>query len=368
MVGTYILRDDLHLGMPPPHPSEAPVQSANPLATATAPPTTGVKLSLVITSTKKAPPRLCHPETADSKKPDFATYSIKEAEKEPRISHETSSSDVPSLSRPNGLMGKPPAFGANNTLLHPQISAREASKRKKPRSSMVKTSSSFLSRVVPHEALSKRLQDRNSDGVLAFANINRAFQWLDLENNSTFGADHLTKILFTKAHILCHDVNPATKTSNHLDVITGSSAADIMWYEPFSQRYHRINKNGMINSFPVSDIRWIPGSDNLFLASHMDGTLVVYDKDRDDAAFVSEETKPSRAQQRDEVNEVATLHINKSVNSKNQKVNPVAFWKISNQKITAISFSPDSQHLAVVSDDGSLRIIDYLKETLVQCS
>ena len=351
--------------MPPPHPSEAPVQSANPLATATAPPTIGVKLSLVITSNKKAPPQLCHPEAGESTKPNFAKYSVRESEKESRRSHETSSSDAASLPRFNGLAGKAPAFGASNTLLHPQISAREASKRKKPKTNMVKTSSSFISRVVPHEALNKRLQDRSPDGVLAFANINRAFQWLDLENKSTFGADHLTKILFTKAHMLCHDVNQATKSSNHLDVIAGSSAADIMWYEPFSQRYNRINKNGMINSSPVSDIRWIPGSDNLFLASHMDGTLIVYDKDRDDATFVPEEIMPTKNQQKDDANEVVSLHINKSVNSKNQKVNPVASWKISNQKITAISFSPDCRHLAVVSDDGSLRVIDYLKEMLV---
>ena len=351
--------------MPPPHPSEAPVQSGNPLATATAPPTSGVKLSLVITSNKKAPPELCHPESANSARLNFTAYNIKESEKESQISHETSSSDGTSLPRPNGMVEKAPAFGASNTLLHPQISAREASKRKKPKGNMVKTSSSFLSRFVPHEALSKRLQDRNPDGIFAFANINRAFQWLDLENKSTFGADHLTKILFTKAHMLCHDVNLATKTSSHIDVITGSSAADIMWYEPFSQRYHRINKNGMINPFPVSDIRWIPGSDNLFLASHMDGTLVVYDKDRDDATFVPEETAPTKSQQRVESNEAASLHVNKSVNSKNQKTNPVAFWKISNQKTTAISFSPDCRHLAVVSDDGSLRIIDYLKEMFV---
>ena len=47
MIGTYVLRDDLHLATPPPHPSEAPVQSNNPLATTISPPTAGTKLSLV---------------------------------------------------------------------------------------------------------------------------------------------------------------------------------------------------------------------------------------------------------------------------------------------------------------------------------
>jgi len=119
----------------------------------------------------------------------------------------------------------------------------------------------------------------------------------------------------------------------------------------------------MINSSPVSDIHWIPGSENLFLASHMDGTLIAYDKEREDAAFVAEENGISTSEKSGDIHDTTSIHINKSVNSKNQKTNPVASWKISNQRINAFAFSPDSRHLAVVSEDGSLRIIDYLKET-----
>ena len=125
----------------------------------------------------------------------------------------------------------------------------------------------------------------------------------------------------------------------------------------------------MINLSPISDVRWIPGSENLFLASHMDGTLIVYDKEREDAVFVPEEKNVVRDEKNGGISEHGIMHINKSVNSKNQKVNPVAAWKLSNQRINAFAFSPDSRHLAVVSEDGSLRIIDYLRETSVlSCS
>ena len=97
----------------------------------------------------------------------------------------------------------------------------------------------------------------------------------------------------------------------------------------------------------------------------MDGTLVVYDKEKDDAAFLPEENGASIEEKNGDVAEHLSLHINKSVNSRNQKNNPVASWKISNQKINAFSFSPDGRHLAVVSEDGSLRIIDYLREQWV---
>lgn len=43
--------------------------------------------------------------------------------------------------------------------------------------------------------------------------------------------------------MLCHDVNAFTKSPNHLDVIMGASSADIIWFEAFSQKYNRINKN-----------------------------------------------------------------------------------------------------------------------------
>lgn len=55
--------------------------------------------------------------------------------------------------------------------------------------------------------------------------------------------ENLTKILFTKAHALCHDINPVTKSSTHLDFVMGSSTGDFIWYEPISQKYARLNKN-----------------------------------------------------------------------------------------------------------------------------
>jgi WD40 repeat protein len=118
----------------------------------------------------------------------------------------------------------------------------------------------------------------------------------------------------------------------------------------------------VINSHPVSEIRWIPGSENLFLAAHMDGSLVVYDKEKEDAIFSPEDIDALSSQPSTSADAEPVLHVKKSVNSKNQKSNPVSYWKISNQRINGFSFSPDGRHLAVISEDGSLRIIDYLKE------
>lgn len=120
----------------------------------------------------------------------------------------------------------------------------------------------------------------------------------------------------------------------------------------------------------MSQIRWIPGSENLFLAAHMDGSLIVYDKEKEDAAFNPNEEMASSssvmASATDKrINYTHQIAVHKSVYSRNQKANPVALWKVSNQRTNAFAFSPDNRHLAVVSEDGTLRIIDYLRERYV---
>jgi hypothetical protein len=75
-------------------------------------------------------------------------------------------------------------FGHANPALHVVNGkeSKDSSKRRKPKNNMVKSSSTFISRVIPHEGLTKRLQEHSPEGLFAFANINRAFQWLDLSS------------------------------------------------------------------------------------------------------------------------------------------------------------------------------------------
>ncbi|OCK86637.1 uncharacterized protein K441DRAFT_35526 [Cenococcum geophilum 1.58] len=360
--GTYILRDDLHLATPPPHPSEAPIHNPNPLATTISPPTAGTKLSLLVLAPRQlSQPQLYRVDTTNSTRSQVPP-SIQESPHE----GQSQASDTASHTKTNGVAPPgtfhAPVFGEGNphlSVLNGKDS-KDPLKRRKPKSNIIKSNSSFVSRVIPHEALSRRLQEHDPSGLYAFANINRALQWLDLSSPSK--EEHMTKILFTKAHALCHDINPITKCANHVDFIMGFSTGDIIWYEPMSQKYARINKNGAINPSPISDIRWLPNNESLFLAAHVDGTLVVYDKEKEDAPFVAEERAASSEKASSESERKVALQIKKSVQSKSQKTNPVACWKVSNSKINAFAFSPDSRHLAVVSEDGSLRIIDFLKE------
>lgn len=364
MIGTYVLRDDLHLATPPPHPSEAPIPLNNPLATTVGPPTAGTKLSITILAPRRPPSQSLFRITTGASTRSGIPPSIQEE------AVQSSASESGSVFKSNGTVQsfgpRAPIFGEDNPALQPVVNGKKGndpSKVRKPKNNIVKSNSSFVSRVIPHEALQRRLNERSPEGVFAFANINRAVQWLDL--SSDIKQENLTKILFTKAHALCHDVNSLTKSASHIDVVFGFSTSDIIWYEPMSQKYARLNKNGQINPTPISSIKWLPNSENLFIAAHMDGSLVVYDKEKEDAPFVPEEPNLSENGSVGAPYNDRSLKVKKSVQSRNQKTNPVAYWKVSNQKVNCISFSPDGEYLAIASEDGILRIIDHLNERLL---
>jgi catabolite repression protein CreC len=104
----------------------------------------------------------------------------------------------------------------------------------------------------------------------------------------------------------------------------------------------------------------------------MDGTMVVYDKEKEDAPFNPDEEKDSLSSNGEAESQSQTnaslrckMQVQKSVHSRNQKSNPVAMWSVTSQRINAFAFSPDNRHVAVVAEDGTLRIIDYLKERLL---
>ena len=61
----------------------------------------------------------------------------------------------------------------------------QPAKRKRPKNSMQKTNSSFISRVIRHEKIEERWNQRTPGSVFAFVNRNRAFEWLDLSSPTT---------------------------------------------------------------------------------------------------------------------------------------------------------------------------------------
>lgn len=49
----------------------------------------------------------------------------------------------------------------------------------------------------------------------------------------------------------------------------------------------------------------------------------------------------------------------------NSKQNPRSYWKVASKGLTSIAFCPDGVHFAVTSLDGTLKVLNYEKEMLL---
>ncbi|KAF8727529.1 hypothetical protein AX14_007317 [Amanita brunnescens Koide BX004] len=254
----------------------------------------------------------------------------------------------------------------------PDLFAHPAKKRStaRPRHSIKSSSSTFITRIQTAEGLSRTLQSKQGDATFLFYNLIKTFVWVEAGTKSR---EPLSKITFS-AYPTCHDVNLYTASPEHFDIIIGFATGDLVWLDPISSRYGRLNKQGCITNSPCTAVRWVPSSPTLFLVSHADGTIIAYDKEREDGAFIP---PPDESHQWDPTdNIVVTMPPWHPVMSSNQvdktekeKVakNPVSHWRVSHRKIVDFMFSPDVKYVAAVSEDGCLRVIDAMSEQLVDC-
>ncbi|KAF9434461.1 hypothetical protein BGZ76_007983 [Entomortierella beljakovae] len=246
------------------------------------------------------------------------------------------------------------------------FSAFFGGKRKKPKNNIAKTNSTFVAKITTNENLSKILASRVNEDVYLFWNTGRTFSWSDLGQKPN---EPLSHIAFSKAFPTAHDVNILTRNCDNLDVIIGFSTGDIIWFNPLSNKYSRETTGvklgiscdepiliqvykSIIKDSQVTTIKWMPGSESQFMASFQDGTMVIMDKDRDDNTFTP----------------LNPPHENSffATKPKSGKHNPITHWNICRKPVTAFAFSPDLQHVAVVAQDGGLRIIDFRHERHIE--
>lgn len=414
--GTYNPRECIYIATPLPHPSDPPPAVVNPLAPTHMLPSThssGMKLSTCrlqdsLTTTTSNSQNL-NSSTVKNKKGRQGSNSSsnksfggwtqslfkqQKQQQQQQLSSQTNEDGSMSTNNNNNsedIIINPPSpseellsssaplpsnFGTSLTRKDTTLSTNSVGnneKKKKPKNSLTKNNSSFISRTVIHDNLHKRLAERSPYETFFWCNVGRSVSWIDLSANSkSTRQEALVKILFTKSHPLCHDINQDTKSTTNLDVIIGTSAGDVIWVECVTARYNRLNKNGDVTRSAVTDIKWIPGSENLFMSAHADGTICIFDKEREDRQFVAQ----GLHKHQDPKNSTDVFRIIKSLHSpaltaqtKNNNVpgpivNPVAVYKVSNGPITSLKFSPTTQILAVSNKDGYLRLLNLATEQL----
>lgn len=245
-------------------------------------------------------------------------------------------------------------------------------KPKKPKTSLTKNNSSFISKAIVHEKVGSVPRD---DYVL-IANSGRSISWYDWTELSVNNAskDYFSKVLFTKDTPLCHDFNSFThETHQALDMIVGMDSGDLLWIDAMCNRYHRINKNGDVlgKANSAMAVQWLPNSPNLFISIHTNGLITLMDKDREDSSFVASGglLDYDLNQSTDTMQVIKSFtsdqNTSSSSNSTNAtRTNPVAVYKVSNERLTSLAFSPDKSTLVVTSADGYLRFLNLQSELI----
>ncbi|CAO0803166.1 unnamed protein product [Mucor circinelloides] len=290
--------------------------------------------------------------------------------------------EEPSIAIPNSKISTTTSSNSSstdNTVVHPGSSSPTPTSTlsflarnhtlgsnrhpRKPKTSITKTNSSFVQRIITNDQLAKILMARTSDDTNLFYNCGTSFVWVDAHGHPK---EPLSRIVFARACPTSHDVNVLTRGADHLDIIIGFTSGDIIHFDPLNNKYSRINKGGVMNSSPITMIKWLQGYENLFMAAFQDGTLMLFDKEKEDEAFhPGDGSRPSFGRAaNNKYSEKNMFIISKPPPKTSFKCNPVSHWKLSNQSITAFAFSPDCQHVAIVGHDGLLRVVNFLHETI----
>ncbi|KAF9074715.1 WD40-repeat-containing domain protein [Rhodocollybia butyracea] len=302
-----------------------------------------------------------------------------------------SSSDTP----PDEQIDEVPSSPTYSTPLFSPSAGRKPkqptpAKWSKPKHNLKTTSSTFITRVQNAEGFPRNIRDRDGETTFFFYNQVKTILWVEAGAKSK---EPFIRITFS-SYPTCHSINNLTASPERLDVIIGFNTGDIIWIDPISSRYSRLNKGGCITPGACTAVRWVPGSASLFLASHADGTIVVYDRDREDGAFVptqpglewdpresifvtippwhpgtSHDGEGGHSGALDISLSLSENTTNKSEKSDKSIKNPVSHWRVSpkGKPVVDFVFSPDVKYVGAISEDGCLRVIDALAEQLLDC-
>ncbi|XP_014226514.1 WD repeat-containing protein 20 isoform X1 [Trichogramma pretiosum] len=159
------------------------------------------------------------------------------------------------------------------------------------------------------------------------------------------------KKLYKGTNPTCHNFNQHTATAESAPLLIGFSTGLIQLIDPIKKELSKLyNEERLIDKSKVTCIKWVPGSSNLFLVSYSSGQLYLYNEE-----LMCGTTPPHY--QPFKSGEGYAIHTCKTKSTRN----PLYRWVIGAEGccINEFAFSPDGSNLAVVSQDGFLRVFQY---------
>ena len=245
----------------------------------------------------------------------------------------------------------------------------------RPKSGMKTSNSTFVTRVTTSSDLGKLLAQRTEPITLTFVLASKTLLWY--ANIGSRIREPVGRVSFSTSPT-CIDVNQFTRCAERLDVVVGFNSGDLIWIDPVSLRYSRINKGGAVNASGVRQVRWLPRSESLFLSAHADGSVFVMDREREELASSAQRPEPDArwnynhalfvSHPRDVLGDEGSTSgwwLSKGKDGGSAQMNPVGYWRVSKHAVTDLAFSPTNTQVAITAEDGIMRIVDLDSETYV---
>ncbi|KAK2890315.1 WD repeat-containing protein 20 [Channa argus] len=159
----------------------------------------------------------------------------------------------------------------------------------------------------------------------------------------------IDKRIYKGTQPTCHDFNPLTATAESVSLLVGFSAGQVQLIDPIKKETSKLfNEERLIDKSRVTCVRWVPGSESLFLVAHSSGNMYLYNVENTCGT-----TAPHY--QLLKQGENYAVHTCKSKSARN----PLLRWTVGEGALNEFAFSPDGKFLACASQDGFLRVFGF---------
>lgn len=159
----------------------------------------------------------------------------------------------------------------------------------------------------------------------------------------------IDKRIYKGTQPTCHDFNHLTATAESVSLLVGFSAGQVQLIDPIKKETSKLfNEERLIDKSRVTCVKWVPGSESLFLVAHSSGSMYLYNVEHTCGT-----TAPHY--QLLKQGENYSVHTCKSKSTRN----PLLKWTVGEGALNEFSFSPDGKFLACVSQDGFLRVFNF---------
>ncbi|XP_054423715.1 WD repeat-containing protein 20 isoform X2 [Pteronotus mesoamericanus] len=159
----------------------------------------------------------------------------------------------------------------------------------------------------------------------------------------------IDKRIYKGTQPTCHDFNHLTATAESVSLLVGFSAGQVQLIDPIKKETSKLfNEERLIDKSRVTCVKWVPGSESLFLVAHASGSMHLYNVEHSCGT-----TAPHY--QLLKQGESFAVHTCKSKSTRN----PLLKWTVGEGALNEFAFSPDGKFLACVSQDGFLRVFNF---------